>query len=131
MLSKGLRDEEKKKIDDAFIALLDIEYVPELWENQQRKKIDEKLQAMLNITLDDIENMNSDALLEKLKQADFEFSHYEQFGDLLLNSIPMEPEEKESQLASHAATVYETAQKESKTFSFGLIQKINNAKALI
>ncbi len=75
--------------------------------------------------------MNSDDLLERLKNADFEFSHYEQFGDLLLNAIPMEPEEKESLLATHAAAVYETAQKESKTFSFGLIQKINNAKALI
>ncbi len=56
MLSKGLRDEEKKKIDDAFIALLDIEFVPDLWENEQRNKLNEKLQAMLNITLDDIEN---------------------------------------------------------------------------
>jgi len=131
MLSKGLRDEEKKKIDDAFIALLDIEFVPDLWENEQRNKLNEKLQVMLNITLDDIENMNSDDLLERLKNADFEFSHYEQFGNLLLNAIPMEPEEKESLLATHAAAVYETAQKESKTFSFGLIQKINNAKALI
>lgn len=131
MLSKGLRDEEKKKIDDAFIALLDIEFVPNLWENEQRNKLNEKLQAMLNITLDAIENMTSEALLEKLKAADFEFRHYEQFGDLMLRAIPLEPEEKESLLATHTAAVYETAQKESKTFSFGLIQKINNAKALI
>jgi len=131
MLSKGLRDEEKKEIDDAFVALLGIEFVPDLWKNEQRNKLNEKLQAMLNITLDDIENMNSEALLERLKSADFEFQHYEQFGDLLLKSIPLEPQEKESLLAIHTAVVYETAQKESKTFSFGLIQKINNAKALI
>lgn len=131
MLSKGLRDEVKEKIDDAFNVLIDIEFVPDLWKNEQRKKLNEKLQTILNTTLDEIENMNSEDLLEKLKTADFEFSNYEKFGDLLLKSIPMEPEEKESLLATHAAAVYETAQKESKTFSFSLIQKINNAKALI
>ena len=88
MLSKGLRDEEKEKINELFNSMLNIEFVPELWKNEQRQKLSDNLKKILDITLDDVETQSTEILLEKLKSADFEFSHYEQFADLLLKSLP-------------------------------------------
>ncbi|HZJ35544.1 MAG TPA: hypothetical protein VFD29_02865 [Gillisia sp.] len=131
MLSKGLRDEEKEKINELFNSMLELEFVPELWKNEQRQKLSDNLKKILEFTLDDVETQSTEVLLEKLKSADFEFSHYEQFADLLLKSIPFEAEVGRSMLAKKAVAVYETAQQESKMFSFGLIQKINKARALL
>jgi len=131
MLSKGLRDEEKEKINELFNSTLELEFVPELWKNEQRQKLSDNLKKILEFTLDDVETQSTEVLLEKLKSADFEFSHYEQFADLLLKSIPFEAEDRQSMLAKKAVAVYETAQQESKMFSFGLIQKINKARALL
>jgi hypothetical protein len=131
MLSKGLRDEEKEKISELFNSMLDLEFLPDLWKNEQREKVNLRLKKILDITLDDVENSSIEALLAKLKSADFSFAHYEQFGDLLLKSIPFEAEDRQFQLTKKAVAVYETAQQVCKIFSFGLIQKINEAKALL
>ena len=131
MLSKGLKDEEKEKISELFNSMLDLEFVPDLWKNEQRQKLSDNLKKILDITLDDVENQCTDVLLAKLKSADLEFSHYEQFGDLLLKSIPFEAEGQKIQLSKKVVVVYETAQQENKIFSFGLIQKINKARALL
>ncbi len=131
MLSKGLKDEEKEKISELFNSMLDLEFVPDLWKNEQRQKLSDNLKKKLDLTLDDVENQNTEFLLAKLKSADFEFSHYEQFGDLLLKSSPFEAEDQKIQLAKKAVVVFETAQQENKIFSFGLIQKINKARSLL
>jgi hypothetical protein len=131
MLSKGLRDEEKEKINELFNSMLNIEFVPDLWKNEQRRLLSDNLKKILDLSLDDVEIQSNEVLLTKLKSADFEFSHYEQFGDLLLKSIPLESEDQKIQLAKKAVIVYEAAQQESKIFSFGLIQKINKAKSLL
>jgi len=131
MLSKGLRDEEKEKINELFNSMLNIEFVPDLWKNEQRQMLSDNLKKILDLTLDDVEIQSNEVLLTKLKSADFEFSHYEQFADLLLKSIPLESEDQKIQLAKKAVIVYEAAQQESKIFSFGLIQKINKAKSLL
>lgn len=131
MLSKGLRDEEKEKISMLFNSMLDLEFRPDLWKNEQRQKLSDYLKKILYISLDDVETQSTQALLSKLNSADLEFSHYEQFGDLLLKSIPFEPEDRQSQLAKNAIAIYETAQQESKIFSFSLIQKINKASELL
>ena len=131
MLSKGLRDEEKEKINELFNSMLNIEFVPDLWKNEQRRLLSDNLKKILDLSLDDVEIQSNEVLLTKLKSADFEFSHYEQFADLLLKSIPLESEDQKIQLAKKAVIVYEAAQQESKIFSFGLIQKINKAKSLL
>lgn len=131
MLSKGLRDEEKEKISELFNSMLNLEFWPDLWKNEQRQKLSDNFKKILDITLDDVETQSTEVLLAKLKSAELEFSHYEQFGDLLLKSIPFEPEVWQSQLAKKAIAIYETAQQESKIFSFSLIQKINKARALL
>lgn len=129
MLSKGLRDEENEKMNRLFNEALEMEFVPDLWKNQQRKALDHKLQETLNLTLDDIENSEAEELLKKLQELSFSFANYEQFGDLMMEVLPMEPAEDQPKLAKTAVAVYEFAQRESQTFSFGLIQKINEAKA--
>jgi len=131
MLSKGLKDEEKEKISELFNSMLNLEFVPDLWKNEQRQKLSDNLKKILDITLDYVEYQSTEVLLEKLKSADFEFSHYEQFGDLLLKINSFEAEDQKIQLAKKAIVVYETAQQENKIFSIGLIQKINKARALL
>jgi len=131
MLSKGLKDEEKEKISELFDSMLLLDFVPYLWKNEQRQKLSDNLKKILDLTLDDVENQSIEFLLAKLKSADLEFSHYEQFADLLLKSLPFEAEGRQSLLAKKAVAVYETAQQESKIFSFGLIQKINKARTLL
>ncbi|MGB8703982.1 MAG: hypothetical protein WCD31_03015 [Gillisia sp.] len=131
MLSKGLRDEEKEEIDRVLSTMQEMGFVPDLWEKEQRELLNKKLEKILELSLNDIENIKTEDLLERLKNKGFEFSHYENFGDILIKTIPLEPEEKEVSLASHAIAVYETAQKESNMFSFGLMQKINTAKSYI
>jgi 5-methylthioribose kinase len=111
--------------------MLHLEFVPDLWKNEQRQKLSDNLKKILDVTLDDVENQSTEVLLEKLKSADLEFSHYEQFGDLLLKFNTFEAEDQKIQLAKKAIVVYETAQQENKIFSFGLIRKINKARALL
>lgn len=131
MLSKGLKDEENQKVNELIGKMTEIEFVPDLWEREQRQKIDNKLQEILSFGLEDIESMNSESLLEKLKEQHFDFSNFEQFGDLILKIIPLEAEAHESHLAASAVAIFEFIQKESKTFSFSIIEKINQAKALV
>lgn len=130
MLNKGLRDEEKEKVSKVFNQLLEMEFVPNLWENSQRQQVSEKFEHILKISLDEIEMSTNEQLCNLLKNANLDFEQYEQFGDILLKAIEVEEENKTSLLAERAITVYETAQKEGKIYSFGLIQKILQAKDL-
>ncbi|MFZ0490456.1 MAG: hypothetical protein WAM00_09440 [Salegentibacter sp.] len=129
MLSKGLRDEENEKMNRLLNEALQMEFVPDLWKNQQREALNRKLQETLNLTLEDIENSDPEELLKKLQDEEFSFANYEQFGDLMMKLLPMEAAENQPKLAKTAVAVYEFAQRESQTFSFSLIQKINEAKA--
>lgn len=131
MLSKGLKDEENQKVNELIGKLMELEFVPEFWENEQRKKVDSFLSENLGFNIADLESWTSDELLIRLKELNFDFSNLEQFGDLLLKIIPLEDVDHESHLAKSAVAVYESVQIESKTFSFGLIQKLNQAKALV
>ncbi len=130
MLNKGLKDEENQKINELVGKLIDLEFVPEFYESEQRSKVNGLLFEQLDFKIVDIEAWSSKELLIKLKELNFDFSNYEQFGDFLLKIIPFEDEQHESHLAKSAIGVYETAQIESKTFSFSLIEKLNQAKAL-
>lgn len=131
MLSKGLRDEENEKMNRLFNEALDLEFVPDLWKSQQREALNRKLQDALELSLDNIEQTEPEKLLLQLKEKNFSFANYEQFGDLLMKILPFEAEENQPKLAKTAVAIYEFTQKESQTFSFSLIQKINQAKAEI
>ena len=130
MLSKGLRDEENQKISELVGRLIDLEFVPEFYESEQRSKVNGLLFEQLGFKISELETWSSGELLTKLKQLNFDYSNLEQFGDFLLKLIPFEDEQYESHLAKSTIAVYELAQTDSKTYSFSLIQKLNQAKAL-
>jgi len=130
MLSKGLKDEENQKINELVGRLIDLEFVPEFYEREQRSKVNGLLFEQLGFKISDLEIWSSEELLVKLKELNFDYSNLEQFGDFLLKIIPFEDEQHESHLAKRTIAIYELAQKESKTYSFSLIQKLNQAKAL-
>ena len=130
MLNKNYRDEEKERIDEQLRSIMEMGHIPEEWE-EIRLNLDRKLKEALSIGLDEIENLPEEKLMEILANLDLEFSHYEALGDILLGSIELEAEEKQADLAQKTLLIYKTAQKVSRTFSFSLTQKINEARSWI
>ena len=130
MLNKNYRDEEKERIDAQLRSIMEMGHVPDEWE-EIRLDLDRKLKEALGIGLDEIENLPEEKLMEILANLDLEFSHYEALGDILLNSIELEAEEKQKDLAQKTLLIYKTAQEVSSTFSFSLSQKINEARSWI
>ncbi|UJH90014.1 hypothetical protein LZ575_13815 [Antarcticibacterium sp. 1MA-6-2] len=114
MLSKGLRDEEKEKVSEVFNRLLEMPFVPELWESQQKQQVSKKLKEILDLALGEIETISNEEFCLRIKEANLEFNQYEQFGDLLLKTAEVEEEENISFLAERAGAVYQLAQQESK-----------------
>ena len=130
MLNKNYRDEEKERIDEQLRSIMEMGHIPEEWE-EIRLNLDRKLKEALSIGLDEIENLPEEKLMEILANLDLEFSHYEALGDILLGSIELEAEEKQGDLAQKTLLIYKTAQEVSRTFSFSLTQKINEARSWI
>ncbi|MDT0642107.1 hypothetical protein RM553_04610 [Zunongwangia sp. F363] len=131
MLRKGFKDEEEQKRNEVFDDLLEWEMVPDLWEKEQRKKLTNRLKEKLDLELQSLENSAPREILEILQEKHFQASNYEKLGDLFLKMAEVEPVELESSLAQKALALYQYSQQESKTFSFSLIQKMNDAKSLI
>lgn len=130
MLNKNYRDEEKERIDEQLRSIMEMGHIPKEWE-EIRLNLDRKLKEALSIGLDEIENLPEEKLMEILANLDLEFSHYEALGDILLKSIELEAEEKQGDLAQKTLLIYKTAQEVSRTFSFSLTQKINEARSWI
>jgi len=130
MLNKNYRDEEKERIDAQLRSIMEMGHVPEEWE-EIRLDFDRKLKEALGIGLNEIENLPEEKVMEILANLDLEFSHYEALGDILLNSIDLEAEEKQADIAQKTLSIYKKAQEVSRTFSFSLTQKINEARSWI
>lgn len=128
MLSKGFRDESKEQLNQIFNSGLQLEYQPDMWEQEQRASVDEILQKAIGFSLSEVEKIPTDVLHERLRERNFQLDTYEKLGVLLQKVLPLEPKEVQAGLAKRVVSIYETAQNESKTFSFGLIQKISSAK---
>lgn len=126
MLNKGLRDEEKIRIDNVLKTLRTLIYVPYPLNNIQKEDIENQLKDFgLNIeTLFDYQNEELISLLIRLH---FDFDHLEQFADFL-----MEFSKAENHIFQDKALhIYQYIQQESKVFSFGINAKITSAKAKI
>ncbi|WP_339811696.1 hypothetical protein [Zunongwangia profunda] len=130
MLNKNYRDEEKERIDAQLRSIMEMGHVPDEWE-EIRLDLDRKLKEAVGIGLDEMENLPEEKLMEILANLDLEFSHYEALGDILLNSIELEAEEKQNDLAQKTLLIYKAAQEVSRTFPFSLTQKINEARSWI
>ncbi|MGB7786377.1 MAG: hypothetical protein WBL27_09770, partial [Salinimicrobium sp.] len=128
MLSKGLKDEENKQMDKLFNDLVEVEFLPDYWEKQQRQEVDERLKDALGFGLADVMNLSSEELLLNLKEQHFSSENYEQFGDLLFRISAFEAEKEEMILIRHSIAIYEFVQLKSGTFSFSLNQKLKDAR---
>ncbi|MDT0675304.1 hypothetical protein [Autumnicola musiva] len=131
MLRKGFKDEEEQKRNEVFDDLLEWEMVPDFWEKEQRKKLNNRLKEKFDLDLQKLEKSAPKEVVKILKEKEFSPSNFEKLGDLFLKLSEVEPVELESSLAQKALVLYEYSQQESKIFSFSLIQKINEAKSLI
>lgn len=130
MLTKGFKDEDQQKLSEFFDDMLQLDFVPKNWKQQQKISVNALLKEHININLDTIFSISESDLLTHLHQQQLSFENYELLGDLLLKIIPVEPE-NQTNLANKALAIYEYAQIESKMFSFGLIQKITQAKSFL
>lgn len=124
MLTKGLRDEENERINSVLKQLIALTFIPEDWNlddlNNQLK--------FLALTMDDVLNFSSEALLQHLQKLHFDWENAEIFADFLIQISKQYPTH-EVVLKQNAVTVYEYVQNESKTFSLDIFHKITSAKA--
>lgn len=131
MLSKGLRDEENKQMDKLFNELVEMEFLPDYWEQQQRQYVDEHLKETLGFGLNHLIKTDSENLINELKEQKFSTQNFEQFADLVFRISAFENEEEEAILIRHSIKIYEFVQIQSGTFSLSLAEKLKEAREAI
>ena len=124
MLNKGLRDEEKIRIDNVLKTLLTMVFGPKPISLQEKTAIESQLKDFgLNIeTLVDFPNED---LINLLLRLHFDWDHLEQFADFLMEFSKVEV----YSFVNKALAIYQYIQQESKIFSFVISAKITSAKA--
>ncbi|MBS7255278.1 hypothetical protein [Flavobacterium branchiicola] len=122
MLNKGLRDEEKIRIDNVLKTLRTLVFVPYPLNALQKAEIENQLKEFgLNIG-DLVDNSNED-FITRLIPLNFDWEQLEQFGDILL-----EFSKSDYNLKNKVLAIYQYIQQESKVFSFGINTKITSLK---
>jgi hypothetical protein len=124
MLTKGLRDEENERINNVLKQLISLTYIPEDWNLND---LDNQMKY-LALTMDDVLKFSSEEMIQHLEKLHFDWANAELFADFLVQ-ISNNYEEKKAQLRLKAIAVYDYVQRESKTFSFDIFNKISGAKA--
>ena len=123
MLNKGLRDEEKIRIDNVLKTLRTLIFVPYPLSHLQKSDIENQLKEFGLNTESLIEYSNED-LISLLIRLHFDWEQLEQFADIL---IEFSKEENHS-FEEKALALYQYIQQESKVFSFGINSKIASLK---
>lgn len=123
MLTKGLRDEENERINNVLKQLISLTYIPEDWNLND---LDNQLKY-LALTMENVIKFSSEEMIQHLEKLHFDWPNAEMFADFLVQ-VSTNYEEEKAQLRVKAVAVYEFVQRESKTFSFDIFNKISNAK---
>ena len=123
MLNKGLRDEEKIRIDNVLKTLRTLVFVPHPLNDSDKMNIENQLKefALNSETLVDYSNED---LIELLIRIHFDWEQLEQFADFLIDFSKVENYNFENK----ALAIYQYIQTESKVFSFGINAKITSLK---
>ncbi|MCI9844487.1 hypothetical protein FLV_06805 [Flavobacterium pectinovorum] len=124
MLNKGLRDEEKIRIDNVLKTLRTLVYVPQPLDHSAKTEIENQLKEFA-LNIETLVNYSNEDLISLLNRLHFDWEQLEQFGDILIQFSKAENYNFESK----ALAVYQYIQAESKVFSFGINAKIASAKA--
>ena len=124
MLSKGLRDEKKVKIDNMLVTLLSLVFVPKFWNIEDTSLIDNQLTdfGLTTAILDQIEEKDLIKLLDKYEM---DWEQKEQFADFLVGYS----KNNQIDFSAKAIAIYNHIQSESKTFSFDIFNKLAKIKA--
>ena len=123
MLNKGLRDQESIRIDNVLKKLMSLVYMPKFWNLEDLLYLENELKD-LAMNFESLKNFEDTELIIHLQRLHLDWNQLELFADFLVAFS------KESQFdfSQKAIAVYNYIQMESKTFSFGIINKITAAK---
>lgn len=124
MLNKGLRDQETIRIDNILKVLHSLTFVPKFWNLEDLLLLENELKD-LGMNVESLTDFSQEQLISHLQRLHFDWNHFEIFADFLMALS------KESQFdfSEKAIAIYDYVQKESKTFSFEIFNKIAAAKA--
>lgn len=123
MLNKGLRDEEKIRIDNVLKTLRTLVFVPYPLSDAGKENIENQLKE-IGLSLDTLSSQKDEDLITLLIRLHFDWEHLEQFGDVLMEFSKAE----NYNFTDKALAIYQYIQQESKVFSFGINTKIATAK---
>jgi hypothetical protein len=124
MLNKGLRDQESIRIDNLLKKLMSLVYVPKFWNLEDLQYLENDLKG-LAMNVESLTEFTEEELIVHLERLHFDWNHFEIFADFLVAFS------KESQFdfSPKAIAIYNYVQAESKTFSFGIFNKIAVVRA--
>ncbi len=123
-LNKGLRDQESERISNILKKLNELMYVPEFDQHEIENQL-----KFLGLNLETLVNFSSEKLVLHLEKFHFDWENAESFADLLVDFSEKIPENK-SNLKQKSVALYEYIQRESKVFSFGIIEKLNKIQQI-
>ena len=119
MLNKGLRDEEKIRIDNVLKTLRTLAFVPYPLNDLQKTEIENQLKEF-GLNIETLVDYSNDDLITLLMRLYFDWDQLEQFADILIEFS----KEENHNFTAKALAVYQYIQQESKVFSFGINNKI-------
>ncbi|GGF27674.1 hypothetical protein [Flavobacterium limi] len=123
MLNKGLRDEEKIRIDNVLKTLRTLVFVPYPLSNIQKEDIENQLKDF-GLNIEDLTQYSNEELINLLVRCHLDFDHLEQFADFLLEFSKTE----EYNFQEKALTLYQYIQQKNDVFSFGINTRIASLK---
>ncbi|MDY0990051.1 hypothetical protein SOM12_21645 [Flavobacterium sp. CFBP9031] len=123
MLNKGLRDEEKIRIDNVLKTLRTLVFVPYPLTVLQKTEIENQLKEF-GLNIETLVDYSNDELITLLMRLHFDWDQLEQFADVLIEFSKIE----NYTFTGKALAVYQYIQQESKVFSFGINTKITSLK---
>ncbi|MEO8238733.1 MAG: hypothetical protein ABI576_11535 [Flavobacterium sp.] len=123
MLNKGLRDEEKIRIDNVLKTLRTLVFVPQPLSQQEKADI-ENLLKDFGLNIETLVDYSNEDLITLLMRLHFDWGQVEEFADFLMEFSKAE----DYDFRNRALTIYQYIQQESKVFSFGINAKIAFAK---
>lgn len=123
MLNKGLRDEEKIRIDNVLKTLRTLVFVPYPLNHLQKTDIENQLKEF-GLNIESLVDYSNEDLITLLTRLHLDWDQLEQFADILIEFSKAENYNFENK----ALAVYQYIQTESKIFSFGINSKIASLK---
>ena len=124
MLNKGLRDQESIRIDNLLKKLMSMVYAPKFWNLEDLQYLENDLKG-LAMNIESLTEFSEEELIVHLERLHFDWNHFEIFADFLVAFS----KEKQFYFSQNAIAIYNYIQAESKTFSFGIFNKIAVASA--